>query len=175
MKKIISTNEKDSTAALSQVRSPAPSRFFEGELEGKFHGAGVWRYHDFVLLQFAVGQVYQSVEVLHHLFVMRRKKEGRLQFPIEILHRLQDRVGVFGVKVGGGFIGDQDVGTLHHRAGNGHPLALTPGEFGGFLGSHALQADPFQGFHHGFFTLSGGFILQKQRKFHVFVYRVHGQ
>ena len=65
-------------------------------------------------------------------------------FLVEFLQQVHDFLAILGVEVTCRFIGEYELWTCHHGAGNGHPLLLTAGKLlremlGAVADVHALH------------------------------------
>src|SRR6056297_4188789 len=78
--------------------------------------------------------VMQTDDVVGNVYnarVVGGEDESGGKFGINLLHQLDDGGAGFGVEVGSGFVGQDDLGAGYQGAGNGHPLALAAGELAG--------------------------------------------
>ena len=110
------------------------------------------------------------------LVVVGGEEERRPQVAVDVVHGVQDVVGVLGVQVGRRLVGQDELGLLDHGPGDGHPLALAARELGR-AGSVARSARSTQSraSRTALRRAAGGHAQQKQRELHVLVDRVDGQ
>ena len=87
-----------------------------------------------VLCHPAVDQGDLAPQVTDHFFVVGGEQERSAQFTVQLLHCPQDMVGILGVQIGRGFVGQQQGRPLDHGPGDGHALALA-----GRVGSRPSQ------------------------------------
>ena len=98
-----------------------------------------------VLQQGTVGDLEDAVGLLRHAAVVRDDEERGAQLLVDLAEEVVDRVGVHGVEVAGGLVGEHQRRAVHERAGDGHALLLTARELVGVLLLEALQAEQRQG------------------------------
>ena len=90
---------------------------------------------------FAVAHVEDAVGDLGSLGVVGDHEDGLVQLAAGLAEHLQDGVGVFGVEVAGGLVGEDDGGAVDEGAGDGDSLLLASGQFIGAVVETALDAE----------------------------------
>ena len=75
----------------------------------------------------------------------------------------------FGVQSAGGLVGHDDGGMGGDGPGDGHPLLLTAGHFGGLVLPAVGHAYLFQGLHHDIPALQDRHTLIDQGQLHIFI------
>ena len=88
---------------------------------------------------FAVAHVEDAVGDLGGLGVVGDHQDGLVQLAAGLAEHVQDGVGVFGVEVAGGLVGEDDGGAVDEGAGDGDALLLAAGELVGAVMEPALQ------------------------------------
>ena len=63
---------------------------------------------------------------------------------VELLEDPADLLAPGGVEVPGRLVGEKDVGLVHERAGDGHPLHLAAGELAGQVAGALVEAEELQ-------------------------------
>ena len=89
----------------------------------------------------AVAHVEDAVCDLGGLGVVGDHEDGLVELATGFAEHLKDGVGVFGVEVAGGFVGEDDGGTVDEGAGDGDSLLLAAGELVGAVVESALDAE----------------------------------
>src|SRR5690625_1916178 len=69
-------------------------------------------------------------QILHHFFMVSSENEGGNQFFIQPAHSSEDGVRVLRMRIGRGFIGEDDLRTHHHRTCNGYEWAYSARKLG---------------------------------------------
>ena len=96
---------------------------------------------DFDVGDFAVAHVEDAVGDLGGLGVVGDHEDGLVELAAGVAEHLEDGVGVFGVEVAGGLVGEDDGGAVDERAGDGDALLLAAGELVGAVIEAALDAE----------------------------------
>ena len=91
----------------------------------------------------AVAHVEDAVGDLGGLGVVGDHEDGLVELAAGLAEHLEDGVGVLGVEVAGGFVGEDDGGTVDEGAGDGDALLLAAGELVGAMVEAALDAEHF--------------------------------
>src|SRR5690349_8978160 len=68
--------------------------------------------------------------LVHDVLVVRRHHDGGAG-PVDPVEQLHDADGGLRVQVSGGLVRDQQLGPVHERPRDGHPLLLTAGQLAG--------------------------------------------
>jgi hypothetical protein len=80
-----------------------------------------------VLYNFSVGNMNDSLGMLHHARIVGGKDKRHAHPLVQLLHQRDDLIGSLGVQVGSGLIGQHQLWMGDERAGNRHPLTLSSG------------------------------------------------
>src|ERR1700677_2467483 len=80
---------------------------------------------------FAVAHVEDAVGDLGGLGVVGDHEDGLAELAAGLAEHLEDGVGVFGVEIAGGLVGEDYGGAIDEGAGDGYALLLAAGELVG--------------------------------------------
>ena len=89
----------------------------------------------------AVAHVEDAVGDLGGLGVVGDHEDGLVELAAGLAEHLEDGVGVFGVEVAGGLVGEDDGGAVDEGAGDGDALLFATGELVGAVIEAALDAE----------------------------------
>src|SRR5271154_544155 len=89
---------------------------------------------------FAVAHVEDAVGDLGCFGVVGNHEDGLVELAAGLAEHLEDCVGVFGVEVTSGFVGEDDGGAVDEGAGDGDALLFASGELVGAMVETALDA-----------------------------------
>jgi hypothetical protein len=89
----------------------------------------------------AVAHVEDAVRDLSGLRVVGDHEDGLVELAAGLAEHLEDGVGVFGVEVAGGLVGEDDGGSVDEGASDGYALLLPSGELAGAVVEAALDAE----------------------------------
>jgi hypothetical protein len=90
---------------------------------------------------FAVAHVEDAVGDLGGLGVVGDHEDGLAELAAGLAEHLEDGVGVFGVEIAGGLVGEDYGGAIDEGAGDGYALLLATGELVGAVVKTALNAE----------------------------------
>ena len=76
--------------------------------------------------------------------VMGDQEEGGVDFGGEVSDEGEGLLGAGGVESAGGFVSEDELGTVGHGAGDGDALLLTNGHFSGAIVKPISKADAFE-------------------------------
>src|SRR6267154_252133 len=96
--------------------------FEEGEVFFVVSGLAVFDVGDL-----AVAHVEDAVGDLGGFGVVGDHEDGLVELAAGLAEHLEDGVGVFGVEIAGGFVGEDDGGAVDEGAGDGYALLLASG------------------------------------------------
>ena len=65
------------------------------------------------------------VRAAREIQIMRDVQRGQLPGPMQILEQIHDHLAGPEIEIAGGFVGQQDAGIAHQRAGQYHSLLLS--------------------------------------------------
>ena len=83
-------------------------------------------------------------ELARQLTIMGHHHEGSTEFGIQFAHQGVDAGRALVIQVAGGLIGQHQPGLVDQGPGDGHPLALTPGQLAGPVFQTMAEAYPPQ-------------------------------
>ena len=145
------TKASERTTTLSQVFTPAPSRFLSASLAYRHRRApcsGSWALNHRVFDDDAVVEDDLPPQIADHLLVVRGKEKRRLEVAAQSGHRVQDVPRVLRVQVRGRLVGQDDRRPLDDGARDGHALTLPAGQLGRPGIRPVGEPDPFERVHH---------------------------
>ena len=87
------------------------------------------------------------VETIYQLMLMRHHEDGGTGL-IDLIQKLHDLVGKLRIDIAGRLIGNEQVGVIHQRAGQGHTLLLAAGEFRRIVLVLIIQPQQIQNIGH---------------------------
>jgi hypothetical protein len=95
----------------------------------------------FDVSDFAVAHVEDAVGDLGSLGVVGDHEDGLVELAAGLAEHLEDGVGVLGVEIAGGLVGEDDGGAVDEGAGDGYALLFAAGKFVGAVVETALDAE----------------------------------
>ena len=100
--------------------------------------------------------------------VVRDHHDGLLEFPVELVHQVEDLAGGHAIEIAGRLVGNQEVGVGDDRPGDRHALFLAAGELAGIVVLASLKADDPQAPSSHFHAACASKMGQEERQFDVF-------
>ena len=98
------------------------------------------------LEDFAVAHLDGAVCVGGGFGVVGDHEDGLAEALVEVAEEIEDDVGIFGVEIAGGLVGEEDGGTVDDGAGDGDALLLATGECAGLMLHTGFDAEHVQDF-----------------------------